>query len=309
MTVGPESGRHPQAPNPEAIRLIHDMISCYHRKSMSKKNPDKTKLTHLLGMPLKDLEEEFVLVAAMQRQIMPDPERAESFGDYDMHGKTVPTAVAGGDYFDFIDLEGRFDLKNKMGLAVADASGHALAAAMLIRDFNTALYMGISFQSYYERDTTSLLFTKMNRRMFRSSQTNQYISAFYGELQKRGILRYVNAGHLNPFVVKKKRVLELDVGGPVLGAFRDFPTPYEVGEIHLDQDDLLVCYTDGIVESTNPDDQEYGYQRLVEITQENRHLEARALFDLVMEDVVRFRAGGEPIDDQTLVVIKKGLPG
>ena len=273
------------------------------------KNSDKTKLTHLLGMPLKELEEEFVLVAAMQRRIMPDPDRAESFGDYDIYGKTVPTAVAGGDYFDFIDLEGRFDLKNKMGVAIADASGHALAAAMLIRDFNTALYMGISFQSYYERDTTSLLFTKVNRRMFRSSQDNQYISAFYGELQKRGVFRYVNAGHLNPFVVKKERVLQLDVGGIVLGAFRDFPNPYEVGEIHMEQGDILVCYTDGIVESTNPDDEEYGYQRLVKLTQENRHLGARALIDLIMEEVSGFRAGGEPDDDQTLVVIKKGLPG
>ena len=72
---------------------------------MSKKHPDKAKDTYLLGMPLAELEEEFVLVAAMQRRIMPDPDRAEAFGDYDMHGKTVPTAVAGGDYFDFIDLE------------------------------------------------------------------------------------------------------------------------------------------------------------------------------------------------------------
>jgi sigma-B regulation protein RsbU (phosphoserine phosphatase) len=276
---------------------------------MSKKHPDKTKATHLLGIPLQELEEEFVLVAAMQRRLMPDPERAESFGDYDMYGQTVPTAVAGGDYFDFIDLEGRFDLKDKMGVAVADASGHALAAAMLIRDFNTALYMGISFQSYYERDTTSLLFTKMNRRMFRSSQENQFISAFYGELQKRGVLRYVNAGHLTPFVLKKERVLELDVGGPVLGAFHSFPKPFEVGEIHLDQGDILVCYTDGIVESADPDDEEYGYARLLNIAQENRHLGARALFDLIMEDVASFRASGEPADDQTLVVIKKGVTG
>ena len=274
---------------------------------MSKEHPDKAHDTHLLGIPLQELEEEFILVAAMQRRIMPDPDRAETFADYDMHGRTLPTAVAGGDYFDFIDLEGRFDLKDKMGVAVADASGHALAAAMLIRDFNTALYMGISFQSYYERDTTSLLFIKMNRRMFRSSQENQYISAFYGELQKRGILRYVNAGHLNPFVVKKERVLELDVGGPVLGAFRELPVPYEVGEIHLDQGDILICYTDGIVETTNPEEEEYGYQRLVSITQDNRHLGARALFNLIMEDVARYRSGGEPIDDQTLVVIKKEM--
>ena len=119
----------------------------------------------------------------------------------------------------------------------------------------------------------------------------------------------MNAGHLNPFVVKKERVLQLDVGGIVLGAFRDFPNPYEVGEIHMEQGDILVCYTDGIVESTNPDDEEYGYQRLVKLTQENRHLGARALIDLIMEEVSGFRAGEEPDDDQTLVVIKKGLPG
>ena len=77
-----------------------------------------------------------------------------------MHGKTMPAAIAGGDYYDFIDLEGRFDIQNKMGIVIADASGHGLAAAMLIRDFNTALYMGISFQSYYEKATTSLTFHK-----------------------------------------------------------------------------------------------------------------------------------------------------
>ena len=114
---------------------------------MAKQSPAEQELTELLGMPLHALHEEFIMVAAMQRQIMPDPDRIEVFADYDMHGKTIPAAIAGGDYYDFIDLEGRFNIQNKIGIVIADASGHGLAAAMLIRDFNTALYMGISFLS------------------------------------------------------------------------------------------------------------------------------------------------------------------
>ena len=146
---------------------------------MSRKTAGK-RLSELVGTPLREIEEEYISVAEMQRRIMPDPERLEVFGDYDISGKTVPIAVVGGDYYDFIDLDGRFGIKGKMGIVIADASGHGLAAAMLIRDFNTALYMGISYESDYLQDTTPLLVKKINRRMYRSSQDNQFISAFYG---------------------------------------------------------------------------------------------------------------------------------
>ena len=272
---------------------------------MSKPSLAEQKLTELLGMPLQALEEEFILVAAMQRQIMPDPERIEIFADYDMHGKTLPTALAGGDYYDFIDLEGRFDIHDKIGIVIADASGHGLAAAMLIRDFNTALYMGISFQSYYEKATTSLLFTKMNRRMCRSSQRNQYISCFYGELHRNGILRYVNGGHPGPLLFQKDRLMKLDAGGPVLGAFRDLPVGHEVGEVQMEKDDVLVCYTDGILEATNADGEEYGPKRLIEVAQNNRHHWSRDLYQIIMDDVGDFSQGQGRADDQTLVVIKK----
>ena len=272
---------------------------------MAKQSPAEQELTELLGMPLHAPQEEFILVAAMQRQIMPDPERIEVFADYDMHGKTMPAAIAGGDYYDFIDLEGRFDIHDKIGIVIADASGHGLAAAMLIRDFNTALYMEISFQSYYEKDTTSLLFTKMNRRMCRSSQHNQYISCFYGELQRNGILRYVNGGHPSPVLLQKDQLMSLDAGGPVLGAFRDLPLAHEVGEVQLEKDDILVCFTDGILEATNREGEEYGRQRLIALAQDNRHLGARDFHRIIMEDVGNFSQHRGLADDQTLVVIKK----
>ena len=62
-------------------------------------------------MGLAEIQDEFVSLAEMQRHIMPDPERLTVFGNYDIFGMTLPTAVVGGDYYDFVDLEGRFGLQ------------------------------------------------------------------------------------------------------------------------------------------------------------------------------------------------------
>ncbi len=266
-------------------------------------------LTELVGLSLKKIEDQLISVAEMQRDIMPDPERLEVFSDFDIFGKTLPIAVVGGDFYDFIDLEGRFDLKGKMGIVIADAAGHGLAAAMLIRDLNTALLTGIALQAHYEKDTTSFLFTKLNRRLYRSSQENQFITCFYCELHQDGKLRYINCGHYSPYLIKTNDVLTLDVGGPVLGAFWDLPVPYEVGETRMDKGDILVCYTDGIVEAFDPQGNEYGKQHLLEAVLAERDKEAREIFAAVVADVDRFAAGARQHDDRTITIIKRGLSG
>ena len=272
---------------------------------MSEKTAGR-RLSELVGTPLREIEEEYVSVAEMQRRIMPDPERLEVFGDYDISGKTVPIAVVGGDYYDFIDLDGRFDIKGKMAIVIADASGHGLAAAMLIRDFNTALYTGISYQSDYLHETTPLLVKKINRRMYRSSQENQFISAFYGELQLSGVLRYINAGHYSALVFKAREILSLDVGGPVLGAFREVPSDYDVGEVCLERGDLCVCYTDGIIEASSGVE-EYGVDRLKLVIQKNREKDARAIRNCVLEDVENFSQKDGQHDDRTVMIVKREL--
>jgi len=94
-------------------------------------------------------------------------------------------------------------------------------------------------------------------------------------------------------------------GGLVLGAIRDLPLAHEVGEVLLEQDDILVCFTDGILEANNSEGEEYGRQRLIALAQDNRHLGARDLYRIIMEDVGNFSQHRSLADDQTLVVIKK----
>jgi sigma-B regulation protein RsbU (phosphoserine phosphatase) len=253
----------------------------------------------------KRLSQDLVSVAEMQRRIMPDPLRLTVFGDFDIFGKTIPIEIVGGDFYDFIDLEGRFGLRGKMGIVIADASGHGLVPAMLIRDFNTALYMGISLQAHYEKDTTPLLFSKMNRRMFRSSVANQFITAFYGELHLDGTLRYVNAGHYSPLLFRKGGIEELDVGGPVLGAFLNPPMAFKVGEARLEREDILVCYTDGISEANDCSGEEYGAGRLVKLVESHRRQSSLEIFNTIIADVKRFSEGCKQSDDRTVIVIKR----
>lgn len=271
------------------------------------KRREVRRLTEILGLPLEEIGEELISVAEMQRHIMPDPRRLESFADYDIYGQTLPLSVVGGDFYDFIDLGGRFGLTGRMGIVIADACGHGLSAAMLIRDFNTALYTAISLQAHYEKDTTPLLFTKINRRMFRSSQSNQFISCFYGELRENGLIRYVNAGHFSPLLFQKGAIRELGVGGPVLGAFFEPPRPYEVGQEQMETGDVLVCFTDGIVETVNQAGEEWGVDRLRSIVCENFTLNSKALFERVVEELHAFSGGFGQKDDRTLIFIKKGL--
>ena len=142
--------------------------------------------------------------------------------------------------------------------------------------------------------------------MYRSSQDNQFISAFYGELQLSGVLRYINAGHYSGLVFKEKEVLSLDVGGPVLGVFPKVPNGYDVGEVCLKRGDLCVCYTDGIIEASNGAE-EYGVDRLKLVVQENRQKNARAIRNCVLEDVENFSQEDGQHDDRTVMIIKRKL--
>lgn len=266
---------------------------------------DPDKLTRIARMDLREIEEEFVSLADMQRRIMPDPGRVTAYADYDIYGLTLPTAVVGGDFYDFINLEGRFDLKDRFGVVIADAAGHGLVAAMLIRDFNTALYTAIAFEAAYAQDTTNLLFSKINRRMFRSSRPDQFISAFYAEVHKDGIVRYINAGHFSPLVLKRDRIESLDVGGLVLGAFWTPPIEYEVGETRMDLGDVLLGYTDGLIETRNGQGREYGVEALRRLAWSNRDRSAKEMCDTVMADVAAFGGAGRQNDDRTIIAIKK----
>ena len=141
--------------------------------------------------------------AEIQQSLLLD--ELPEFPGYELAARSVPTEEVGGDFFDFIPFDGEM-----LGLAIGDASGHGLPAALLVRDLVTGLRMGI------ERELkVAPVLTKLNRVIHRSRLSSRFVSVFYGELEASGNLIYVNAGHQPPLLFSRGREHRPDVDGNV----------------------------------------------------------------------------------------------
>jgi serine phosphatase RsbU (regulator of sigma subunit) len=196
----------------------------------------------------------------------------------------------GGDYYDFLDAgEGR------VGLVLADVSGKGLAAALLVASLHASLR-----SQPRDGDLVSQLRT-VNRLLHEATETNRYATLFLGRFDDADRrLRYVNCGHNPPLVLRRDGALErLAPTAMVVGLVADWTS--ETAEVALEPGDLLAIYSDGITEATDRRGEEFGEARLVQILQDNRDRGARALLDVVFEQVRAF-SDGEQADDQTMVI-------
>jgi phosphoserine phosphatase RsbU/P len=180
------------------------------------------------------------------------PKRDPQFDGFDIAGRSMAAELVGGDLFDFQLLD-----KKMIGLAIGDASGHGLPAALLVRDVLTGLRMGV------ERELKiSGLFVKLNRVINESSLSSRFISLLYGELEENGTFVYVNAGHSPPLLLKKTQVQELTVGGTILGPIPD--VTFRRGFAFMDPGYIMVLFTDGVVEREDLGGDPYGKERLID---------------------------------------------
>ena len=135
------------------------------------------------------------------------PKRALRRGELEIAGYTTPAELVGGDYFDFIPVSDRI-----FGVAIADASGHGLPAALQVRDVYTGLRMAV------ERDFKIVrTVERLNRIIHESRLTTRFVSLFYGEIEDDDNVMYVNAGHPHPLHFHGGSVTPLIQTGLVLG--------------------------------------------------------------------------------------------
>jgi serine phosphatase RsbU (regulator of sigma subunit) len=239
------------------------------------------------------VQRELKIAADIQRGLL--PRSLPSCEGYDMAGRAVPCLEVGGDYFDCVCFEGE-----RLGLAVADVSGKGVGAALLMASLRAWLRAELA----HGTDLDALA-ARLNDFVHESSDLNSFITFFYAELDKTtGSLRYVNAGH-NPAVVfgRDGAIRELGGTGLCLGMLP--ARLYEVGTAALDPGDVLVAYTDGITESRNATEAEFGVDGLAEAVRSERDKDASAILEAVFRRLAEFTAGAEPFDDRTLVVVKR----
>jgi phosphoserine phosphatase RsbU/P len=250
-------------------------------------------LRHAVDQKLKQHRYVSALKEARNIQMSILPKRALRRGEVEVAGFTTPAELVGGDYFDFIPVSDRI-----LGIAIADASGHGLPAALQVRDVYTGLRMAV------ERDfKITRTVERLNRIIHESRLTTRFVSLFYGEIEENGSLMYVNAGHPHPLHFHGSSVTPLVQTGLVLGPTAN--ASYSRGYRRLDQGDALLLYTDGMVEAHGSDGEEFGIGRLTRAFLDLRDLPCDELVRALVRKVADYAGGGEPEDDRTVVVLKR----
>ena len=157
------------------------------------------------------------------------------------------------------------------------------------------------------RDPAELM-GRVNMLVCQASSASRFATLFYAEYDPTTRrLTYVNAGHNPPIVIRNNpgmcRVLRLETGGPVIGLL---PAPYEQGEFLLEAGDLVVLFTDGISESMNVRDEEWGEERLIQLAKTCHGLPATEGTSRILAAAVAFAGSAPQYDDMTLVVLRVG---
>jgi sigma-B regulation protein RsbU (phosphoserine phosphatase) len=200
----------------------------------------------------------------------------------------------GGDFYDFVPLE-----RDRMALAIGDASGKGLAAALMSSNVQSSLRTA----SLFAVGNGPAAIEAVNRQVYESSLADRYATLFYGVFDSRSrILHYVNAGHNSPMVIRgDSSMLWLETGGAPVGMFPDWT--YEEGIVELRPGDTVIAYSDGVIEATNADGEEWGLDGLQRAVAGCNTQSAAAIVRAIFTAMDEFTQGIQT-DDATVTVLR-----
>jgi len=215
------------------------------------------------------------------------------FEGFQIVAKSSVADIVGGDLYDFYPYE-----EDRLGICIGDASGHGLPAALLTRDVITGLRMGLG----PTQDVISI-FRKLNRVIFESVLSSHFISLFYAELNRSGLIHYVNAGHPAPILYQNERIHNLEPTGMIFGAVREMEI--EQASVEIEKNGILVLFTDAFFERKNSIGEMFGLERLQNLIRDHHDKNVTELLDVIVETVYDFGQPAKWDDDATILVIKK----
>ncbi|HVQ15387.1 MAG TPA: SpoIIE family protein phosphatase, partial [Vicinamibacterales bacterium] len=248
------------------------------------------------------LRRDLALAVEVQKRLLPSSPPSANIAEF--AAVSVPARSIGGDYYDFIEVG-----EQRIGIALADVSGKGVAAALIMSVVQASLRIIASDGDI----SLPRLAERMNEFLYRTTPGNKYATFFYAQVDgDRRQLRYVNAGHNPPYLVRARGntanseqpvpVEELTIGGAVVGMLPGMS--YEEATIDLCPGDVLLAYTDGVTEAHNPDNDEFGEDRLKVLLGEVAHLSADEIRVRISSELKAWIKDAEQYDDLTFVVMK-----
>ncbi|MCP4133523.1 MAG: serine/threonine-protein phosphatase [bacterium] len=237
----------------------------------------------------QQLDNQFKLARLIQQNLIPistpEPDGLRLASIY------MPLDDIGGDFYDFI----KFGDPKLNGIFISDVSGHGVPAALITSMIktliNTVENVKLSpkeFLKYLNDKTVSLL------------TGNNFFTAFYAILDReKKILKYSRGGHNFPFLVRNNQVIELRSRGKIMGILEDIY--FEENEIQLQPGDKLVFYTDGLTETVNYKDEEFGDKILSKILIQNSEQAIHDYVQTIYSELLKFKGGRSFMDDICIV--------
>jgi sigma-B regulation protein RsbU (phosphoserine phosphatase) len=237
------------------------------------------------------LEADMRTAAEIQARLLPTC--APTIAGYGLVGSTEPCRTVGGDYYDF-ELE-----NGRLLLALGDVSGKGTGAALLMA------VLRASVRGHWDEGTVAEAVGRINRTLCQNVPANKYVTFFLARLEPAtGRLRYVNAGHNPPLLVRAGGETETLVdGGTVLGLFDS--VPYAEGETELRPGDVLVVYSDGVTEAWDDAGEEFGEAGVAKVAMAQRGATAEEIHGRLLQAVQTYTDGAKSTDDSTLIVLKR----
>lgn len=233
------------------------------------------------------------LEIARQVQAKLLPQKTPSLATLEYAGKCVQARAVGGDYYDFLDLG-----SGRVGFVLADIVGKGISAALLMANLQAYLR---SLSAVLAHDLEKSL-QSVNRMFCEATEPNKFATLFLGVYDDATrCLRYANCGHHPPLLLRDGKVDRLTSTATVVGMFEQWQCP--VAETTISAGDLLVIYTDGVVEASNSSELEFGEDGILRTIQADGFSSAELLLEKLVHAVQDF-SSGEQIDDLTLVVAR-----
>lgn len=244
------------------------------------------------------LESELEIAREVQSNLF--PKNAPQAKNLELRGLCQPARMVSGDYYDFMPLP------QQLGFAIGDVAGKGISAALLMATIQSTMRTQLSPTNGYgpPKISTARLVATLNRQLYATTSPEKYATFFFALFNEdTSALTYTNAGHLSPLLLRGPNVQSLDPTGTVVGAFAN--AKYDERTLEMQAGDVLVAYTDGIVEPENEYDEMFGEDRLRDLLVKFEHADSAEMIARTMEAVKQWTHSPEQADDMTMVVARR----
>jgi len=246
------------------------------------------------------LQQELLVAQKIQLRLLPQSQ--PKLNGFQIDGVSYPAYEVGGDYFDYIQID---EQHRTLGVVIADVSGKGTSAAFYMAELKGIVQ---SLARIYPHSPKEFL-CRANETIARGLEKASFISALYGIIDtERNLFHLSNAGHCPAVVVQGDEARLIKMKGLALGLDKGTLFSQHVSEtrIELNIGDVVVLYTDGVIEAVDKHEEQFGYDRLMEVVRLSRKKTASEIKNDIFNAVNFFtNDGGAVRDDLTIVVLKR----